>query len=158
MFGNNPKLFFKGNLDVQHLKNLLENYKKGLQSIVRCGILNTSKGKEMNQMKNTTANAIRERYLSAIMSYFTDEDIGRITSNSFNFPIVEGDEEGWVEIVVKIPKESGDEGYDKREEYRLKLEEKAQKAEERQKAKEKKIERDKKMREEKKKKKGEQSE
>lgn len=106
-------------------------------------------------MKNTTANVIRERYLNAIMNYFSSEDIGKITSNSFNFPIVEGDEEGWVEIVVKIPKETGDEGYDKREEYRLKLEERAQKAEERQKAKEKKIERDKKLREEKKKKKEE---
>ena len=74
-------------------------------------------------MKTTTANIIRERYLSAIMSYFTDEDIGRIASNSFNFPIVEDGEEGWVEIVVKVPKETGDEGYGKREEYTLKIKE-----------------------------------
>ena len=90
-------------------------------------------------MKTTTANTIRERYLSAIMSYFTDEDVGKIASNSFNFPIVEDGEEGWIEIVVKIPKD--DEGYAKREEYTMKCK--------------KKIERDKKAREERKKKKEE---
>lgn len=104
-------------------------------------------------MKTTTANTIRERYLSAIMSYFTDEDIGRIASNSFNFPIVEDGEEGWVEIVVRIPKE--DEGYEKREEYEMKLKEKEERAKAQAEAKAKKIERDKKMREEKKRKKEE---
>ena len=109
-------------------------------------------------MRTTTANIIRERYLSAIMSYFTDEDIGRIASNSFNFPIVEDGEEGWVEIVVKVPKETGDEGYDKREEYTLKVKEKEEKAKASAEAKAKKIERDKKMREEKKRKKEEEKE
>lgn len=102
-------------------------------------------------MKNTVANTIRERYLSGVMSYFTDEDIGQIASNAFNFPIVEGDEEGWVEIVIKVPKYDGDEGYALRDEYRMKCEERVAKAEEKAKAKEKKIERDKKAREEKKK-------
>ena len=109
-------------------------------------------------MKTTTANIIRERYLSVIMSYFTDEDIGRIASNSFNFPIVEDGEEGWVEIVVKVPKETGDEGYGKREEYALKIKEKEEKAKASAEAKAKKIERDKKMREEKKRKKEEEKE
>lgn len=106
-------------------------------------------------MKNTTANAVRARVLDAIMAYFVEanEDCGKIASNSFNFPIVEGDEEGWIEIVVKIPKEDGDEGYSKREEYELKCEEREAKAKEREKAKAKKIERDKKEREERKKKK-----
>lgn len=105
-------------------------------------------------MKTTTANIIRERYLSAIMSYFTDEDIGRIASNSFNFPIVEGDEEGWVEIVVKVPKETGDEGYDKREEYTLKIKEKEEKAKASAEAKAKKIAKDKARREKAKEEKG----
>jgi hypothetical protein len=105
-------------------------------------------------MKTTTANIIRERYLSAIMSYFTDEDIGRIASNSFNFPIVEGDEEGWVEIVVKVPKETGDEGYDKREEYTLKVKEKEEKAKASAEAKAKKIAKDKARREKAKEEKG----
>lgn len=105
-------------------------------------------------MKTTTANIIRERYLSAIMSYFTDEDIGRIASNSFNFPIVEGGEEGWVEIVVKVPKETGDEGYDKREEYTLKIKEKEEKAKASAEAKAKKIAKDKARREKAKEEKG----
>lgn len=102
-------------------------------------------------MKTTTANIIRERYLSAIMSYFTDEDIGRTASNSFNFPIVEDGEEGWVEIVVKVPKYDGDEGYALREEYEMKCKERAEKAKASAEAKAKKIERDRKAREEKKK-------
>lgn len=105
-------------------------------------------------MKTTTANIIRERYLSAIMSYFTDEDIGRIASNSFNFPIVEDGEEGWVEIVVKVPKETGDEGYDKREEYTLKIKEKEEKAKASAEAKAKKIAKDKARREKAKEEKG----
>ena len=104
-------------------------------------------------MKTTTANAIRERYLSAIMSYFTDEDVGKIASNSFNFPIVEDGEEGWIEIVVKIPKD--DEGYAKREEYIMKCKKKVDDAKAKAEAKAKKIERDKKAREERKKKKEE---
>lgn len=105
-------------------------------------------------MKTTTANIIRERYLSAIMSYFTDEDIGRIASNSFNFPIVEDGEEGWVEIVVKVPKETGDEGYGKREEYALKIKEKEEKAKASAEAKAKKIAKDKARREKAKEEKG----
>ena len=102
-------------------------------------------------MKTTTANIIGERYLTAIMSYFTDEDISRIASNSFNFPIVEDGEEGWVEIVVKVPKYDGDEGYALREEYEMKCKERAEKAKAQAEAKAKKIERDRKAREEKKK-------
>ena len=105
-------------------------------------------------MKTTTANIIRERYLSAIMSSFTDEDIGRIASNSFNFPIVEDGEEGWVEIVVKVPKETGDEGYGKREEYALKIKEKEEKAKASAEAKAKKIAKDKARREKAKEEKG----
>lgn len=107
-------------------------------------------------MKLANANKIRTRVLEAIMAYFLEanEDCGKIASNSFNFPIVADDgEEGWIEIVVKIPKE--DEGYEKRDEYQMKLKEKADKKAEREKAKQKKIEKDKKMREEKKKKKEE---
>lgn len=101
-------------------------------------------------MKNTVANVVRERYLDTIMSYFTDEDVGKIASNSFNFPVVEDGEEGWVEIVVKVTKDDGDDGYAKRDEYRMKCEEREAKAKERAEAKAKKIERDKKAREERK--------
>lgn len=101
-------------------------------------------------MKNTVANVVRERYLDAIMSCFTEEDVGKIASNSFNFPVVEDGEEGWVEIVVKVTKDDGDDGYAKRDEYRMKCEERETKAKERAEAKAKKIERDKKAREERK--------
>ena len=102
-------------------------------------------------MKLTNANKIRAKVLEAIMAYFVeaDEDCGQIASNSFNFPIVEDGEEGWVEIVVKIPKE--DEGYEKREEFQMKMKEKEEKKKAQTEAKAKKIEKDKKLREQKKK-------
>ena len=71
-------------------------------------------------------------------------------SNSFDVDVVADDgEEGWIEVVVKIPKE--DEGYEKREEYEMKIKERAEKAKAQTEAKAKKIERDLKAREEKKK-------
>lgn len=107
-------------------------------------------------MKLANANKIRAQYIEELITYFTSggssdgEDCGQIASNSFNFPVVADDgEEGWVEIVVKIPKE--DEGYEKREEYQMKLKEKEEKKKAQAEAKAKKIARDKKMREEKKK-------
>ena len=105
-------------------------------------------------MKLANANKIRVKVLEAIMAYFVeaDEDCGQIASNSFNFPIVEDGEEGWIEIVVKIPKE--DEGYEKREEYKLKCQKKVEDAKAKAEAKAKKIERDKKAREAKKAKEG----
>ena len=98
-------------------------------------------------MKLANANKIRAKVLEAIMAYFVeaDEDCGQIASNSFNFPIVADDgEEGWIEIVVKIPKE--DEGYEKREEFQMKAKEKEEKKKAQAEAKAQKIERDKKMR------------
>ena len=107
-------------------------------------------------MKLTNANSIRTKYLEALMIALDNEDVGQIASNSFNFPVVAEDgDEGWVEIVIKIPKENGDEGFDKREEYRLKCEVKAEKAKAKAEAKAKKIARDKAMREAKAREKGE---
>lgn len=99
-------------------------------------------------MKLQNANAIRAKYLDILMKAFDSEDIGQIASNSFNFPVVADDgEEGWVEIVIKIPKEEGDEGFGKRDEWVLKCAEKVEKAKAKAEAKAKKIERDKKSRE-----------
>ena len=109
-------------------------------------------------MNKTNADVVRARYISAIMSYFSDEDCGMTASNSFNFPITENGEEGWVEITVKIPKEDGDDGYMKRDAYSMKCEEKEAKAKERADSKAKKIERDKAMREAKRKAKEEKEE
>jgi hypothetical protein len=83
-------------------------------------------------MKLANANKIRKQYIEELLTYFRcdgssdSEDCGMITSNSFNFPVVADDgEEGWVEIVVKIPKE--DDGYEKREEFQMKMKKKRRK-------------------------------
>lgn len=109
-------------------------------------------------MKLQNANSIRAKYLEALMRALDTEDVGQIASNSFNFPVVAEDgEEGWVEIVIKVPKvkDEGDEGYAKRDEWVLKCKDKAEKAEAKAIAKAKKIERDKALREAKAKEKGE---
>lgn len=109
-------------------------------------------------MKLQNANSIRAKYLEALMRALDEEDVGQIASNSFNFPVVAEDgEEGWVEIVVKVPKakDEDDEGYAKRDEWILKCKDKAEKAKAKAEAKAKKIERDKAMREAKAKEKGE---
>lgn len=98
-------------------------------------------------MKVAVANAIREHYIKAVRSLFDEEDCGMTTSNSFNFPIVWEGEEGWVEIVVKVPKYDGDEGYALREEYEMKCKERAEKAKAQAEAKAKKIAKDKARRE-----------
>lgn len=98
-------------------------------------------------MKVAIANAIREHYVLAVRSLFDEEDCGMIASNAFNFPIVHEGEEGWVEVVVKVPKYDGDEGYALREEYELKCKERAEKAKAQAEAKAKKIAKDKARRE-----------
>lgn len=99
-------------------------------------------------MKTANANKFRAKAIEAIMAYFVEanEDCGMIASNSFNFPIVAEDgDEGWIEVVVKIPKE--DDGYEKREEYDMKTKERAEKRKAQAEAKEKKIASDKAKRE-----------
>lgn len=99
-------------------------------------------------MKTANANKFRAKAIEAIMTYFIEagEDCGMIASNSFNFPIVAEDgEEGWIEVVVKIPKE--DDGYEKREEYKIKVRNRAEKAKAQAESKAKKIAKDKARRE-----------
>ena len=103
-------------------------------------------------MKVKNANVVREKFTEMFMAYMMEkgEDVGQVASNTFNFPVVQDGEEGWVEVVVKVPK--SDDGYEKRVEYKMKEKEKAEEREKKAKEKKKKIERDKKRREEKKKK------
>ena len=74
-------------------------------------------------MKTANKNEVRAQYVQKLFEFLSqNEECGMITSGSFNFPIVSADgEEGWVEIVVKVPNDEGDEGYGKQEEYQLKL-------------------------------------
>lgn len=107
-------------------------------------------------MKIVVANAVRSKYLEIITKALADEDVGMIASNAINLPFVtEEGEEGWVEITVKVPKETGDEGYGKREEYTMKCVEREAKAKEKAEAKARRIEHDKAVREAKKQKKEE---
>ena len=96
-------------------------------------------------MKLANANAIRAKVVADLFEHMSHagEDCGLIASNSFNFPVVVDGEEGWVEIVVKVPKEDGDEGFGKREDYSLKLAANAEKAKAKAEAKAKKIAKDK---------------
>lgn len=104
-------------------------------------------------MKLANANAIRALTIHALETYFSQcgEDIGLIASNALNFPVVAADgEEGWVEIVVKVPKGTKDEeydGYGRRQQYDLDLKEKAEKKAKAEEAKAKKIAKDKARRE-----------
>lgn len=105
-------------------------------------------------MKLANANKIRKQYIEELLTYFRcegssdGEDCGMITSNSFNFPVVDDDgEDGWVEIVVKIPKYDGNEGYALREEYEMKVRKRAEKAKAQAEIKAKKIAKDKARRE-----------
>lgn len=106
-------------------------------------------------MKLANANEIRARIIRALDDYFDKcgEDVGAIASNTLNFPVVAEDgEEGWVEIVVKVPKGTKDEeydGYGRREQYELDLKEKAEKKAEAEKKKAAKIAKDKARREKK---------
>lgn len=104
-------------------------------------------------MKLANANAIRAKVIESLLSVYEGEDVGMIASNIFNFPVVADDgEEGWVEVVVKVPKGTKDEeydGYSRREQYELDCKEKAEKKAEAEKKKAAKIAKDKARREKK---------
>lgn len=87
-------------------------------------------------MKLALANAVRAEIVARLYSFLEDagEDVGMITSNSFNFPAVYEGEECFVEVVAKVVKKDSDECYQERIDYQAKLQEKAEKAAEREKA------------------------
>lgn len=76
------------------------------------------------------ADKARAEYVKKIFDFVESlgEDVGMIESNSFNFPIVIDGEEGFVEVVVKVPKDRGDDNYMKRETYADKVRERAERA------------------------------
>lgn len=77
------------------------------------------------------ADKARAEYVKKIFDFVESlgEDVGMIESNSFNFPIVIDGEEGFVEVVVKVPKDRGDDNYMKRETYADKVRERKERAE-----------------------------
>ena len=82
-------------------------------------------------MKLANANKIREAEIRKLFEFYggAENDCGMITSNKFNIPIVSEDgEEGWLEITATVTKDSGDDGYLKRQAYEISVAEKAEKA------------------------------
>ena len=76
------------------------------------------------------ADKARAEYVQKIFQFMESlgEDVGMIESNSFNFPIVIDGEEGFVEVVVKVPKDRGDDNYLKRDMYADKVRDRAERA------------------------------
>lgn len=70
-------------------------------------------------MKLTIANAARARYLASLMEFLSNsgEDVGQVASNICNFPFVEDEEEGVIEVVVKVVKKDYDECMQERVDY-----------------------------------------
>lgn len=87
-------------------------------------------------MKLVLANAVRTEIINRLFAFLAEsgEDVGMITSNSFNFPTVYDGEECFVEVVAKVVKKDSDECYQERADYQAKLAEKAEKAAERERA------------------------
>ena len=87
-------------------------------------------------MKLALANAVRTEIINRLFAFLAEngEDVGMITSNSFNFPAVYEGEECFVEVVAKVVKKDSDECYHERADYQAKLTEKAEKAAERERA------------------------
>jgi len=105
-------------------------------------------------MANKLDNKLREKYVGILTELLIgiDEEVLQYKSNEICIPCL--DEEGnerFVQFVIKVPKGSrdGDEfdGYSMKEEYEIKLKEKAEKAKLDAEKKAKKIARDKKKRE-----------
>lgn len=105
-------------------------------------------------MKTSNAAIFRESNIVALTDFFIErgEDVKRTATGSIAFPVVADDgEEGWIEVVVKIPKwTEDDDGYSRAEEYAQNQEKKAQKAKEKAAEKVKKIAKDEARREAKK--------
>lgn len=84
-------------------------------------------------MKIALANEVRAHFMSEFSEFLLSkgEDVGQIASNVLNFPYVIDGEECWVEVAVKVPKGTKDEeydGYGRREDHRIALQDKADKA------------------------------
>ena len=83
-------------------------------------------------MKTSNAAIFRESNIVALTDFFIErgEDVKRTATGSIAFPVVADDgEEGWIEVVVKIPKwTEDDDGYSRAEEYAQNVAEKAEKA------------------------------
>lgn len=75
-------------------------------------------------MTNKIKSQVRAEMVAKLFEMWKteNEDLGMITSNSFNFPIVAPNgEEGWAKITLTITNDEGDDGYMEREQYNDKV-------------------------------------
>lgn len=101
-------------------------------------------------MKVKNANVVRAEFIEKFRQFLEaeGEDVALIANNCLNFPVVAEDgEEGFVEVLVKIPNDN--DGFEKREDFTYILQERKEREEKAAIAKAKKIEQDRKRREEK---------
>ena len=96
-------------------------------------------------MTNKVKAEVRAEMIAKLFEMWKAEndDIGMITSNSFNFPIVAPNgQEGWAKITLTITNDEGDDGYMEREQYTDKVKEAAARKAKAESAKAEKIKRD----------------
>lgn len=92
-------------------------------------------------MKLALANSVRTAIISKLYEFMSNEgeDVGMVTSNTFNFPFVYEGEECFVEVTAKVVKKDSDECYQEREDYIAHIAEMAEKKAKAEKAKAEKI-------------------
>ena len=75
-------------------------------------------------------DAKRADLLYQLVAKYQDEDVGIINSHTINIPVVyEDGTEGWANITVSLIRDLEHDEYQEREDYAMKLREKAEKAE-----------------------------
>ena len=87
-------------------------------------------------MKLSLANTVRATIIDRLFKYLEadGEDVGMVTSNTFNFPFELDGEECFVEVTAKVVKKDSEECYQEREDYVARLADKAEKKAERERA------------------------
>ena len=73
---------------------------------------------------------MRAELLEQLVEKYAGEDVGVINSHTLNIPVVyEDGTEGWANITISLIRDLEHDGYQEREDYIMKCEEKAAKAE-----------------------------
>lgn len=102
--------------------------------------------------RKSLREGIKAHYVEVLTKMFHEEEVLRVGSNEIAFPVVDSEgNEDFVVVTIKIPTGSRDgdpyDGYAMADDYKMKLEAKAEKAKIAAEKKAKKIEKDKKARE-----------
>lgn len=84
----------------------------------------------LNQKQSSAVRADLTAKLLDALRAIVGEDVDYIASGTLNFPIVHEGVEAWAEVKISIPKTDDlDDGYLKREDYKMRLVASAEKAE-----------------------------